>query len=93
MESHLKTVNLTEHISTSLILHWLSIYLQHLRKSFINNSPRYCLRPSILTIGIKAKFLKVTQVFDPKIFFMAEKLPFGEGTSINREPLFFGLNY
>ena len=24
---------------------------------------------------------------------MAEKLPFGEGTSINREPLFFGLNY
>jgi len=24
---------------------------------------------------------------------MAEKLPFGEGTSINRSPLFCGLNY
>ena len=36
----LKTVlKLPELISTSLILHCLSIYLQRLRKSFINNSP------------------------------------------------------
>ena len=32
--------------------------------------------------------------FDPKnLFLMAEKLPFGEGASINRPPLFCGLNY
>ena len=36
----LKTIlKLAELISTSLIPHWLSIYLHHLRKSFINNSP------------------------------------------------------
>jgi len=40
-----------------------------------------------------AEFLKVIQVFDSKNFFMAEKLPFGEGASINRSPLFCGLNY
>jgi len=38
-------------------------------------------------------FLKVIQVFNPKIFFMAEKLPFGKGASINRPPLFCGMNY
>jgi len=33
-------------------------------------------------------------MFDPKsLFSMAEKLPFGEGASINRPPLFCGLNY
>jgi len=31
--------------------------------------------------------------FDPKSFSMAEKLPFGEGASINRPPMFCGLNY
>ena len=41
----------------------------------------------------RANLLKVIQVFDPKIFFMAEKLPFGEGASINMSPLFCGVNY
>jgi len=37
--------------------------------------------------------LKVIQV-DPKIVFkMVDRLPFGEGASINRPPLFCGLNY
>jgi len=37
--------------------------------------------------------LKVIQV-DPKtVFKMADRLPFGEGASINRPPLFCGLNY
>ena len=37
--------------------------------------------------------MKVIQV-DPKtIFKMADRLPFGEGASINRPPLFCGLNY
>jgi len=32
--------------------------------------------------------------FDPKTFSkMTEKLPFGEGASINKPPLFCGLNY
>ena len=38
-------------------------------------------------------FLKVIQV-DPKtVFKMGDRLPFGEGASINRPPLFCGLNY
>jgi len=44
-------------------------------------------------LASRAWFLKVIQV-DPKtIFKMTDRLPFGEGASINRPPLFCGLNY
>ena len=56
----LKTIlKLAELISIFLIPHWISIYLQHLRKSFINNSPpcccffsspTSCLRPTFITL-------------------------------------------
>jgi len=66
-----------------------------LRKTFKNNSPPSlsCFRPTILTIGIKSKVLESYSRFDPKSIFMADKLPFGEGASINRPPLFCGVNY
>jgi len=35
-------------------------------------------------------FLKVTQVLIQNMFLMADKLPFEEGASINRPPLFCG---
>jgi len=43
-------------------------------------------------LASRAWFLKVIQV-DPKTFLMVDRLPFGEGASINRPPLFCGLNY
>ena len=43
--------------------------LKSFRKSSLNHSPPYSLKPCILTIGIRAWFLKVIQV-DPKIFFL-----------------------
>jgi len=44
-------------------------------------------------LASEAEFLKVIPVFNPKTFLIVEKLPFGEGTSINRPPLFCGMNY
>jgi len=43
-------------------------------------------------LASRAWFLKVIQV-DPKIFFMPDRLPCGDGASINRPPLFCSLNY
>jgi len=60
----------------------------------LNQFTPLLLRPLILTIGIRAKFLKFSQVLFFKTFLMADKLAFGEGASINnRPPLFFGVNY
>jgi len=44
-------------------------------------------------LASRAWFLKFIQV-DPKtVFKMVDRLSFGEGASINRSPLFCGLNY
>jgi len=47
-------------------------------------------------LASRATFLKITQVLVSvfeKIFLMANKMPFGEGASVNRPPLFCGVNY
>jgi len=47
-------------------------------------------------LASRARFLKNIQVsgfFSEKSFCMADKLPFGEGASINRPSLFCGVNY
>jgi len=48
-------------------------------------------------LASRARFLKVIQVFNfwffENLFLMADKMPFGEGASINRPPLFCGVNY
>ena len=51
------------------------------------------LRPYILTIDIKSLVLEKFSSLILNFFSMAEKLPFGEGASIIRPPLFCGLNY
>jgi len=58
-------------------------------KSYENNSPSFCFKPPILTIGPGAKFFYVIQVSILKsILKMAEKIPFGEGASITDHHLF-----
>jgi len=44
-------------------------------------------------LALRARFLKVIQVLIQKSIFMADKLPFEEGASINSPPLFCGVNY
>jgi len=42
----------------------------------------------------RARFFKNIQVlFFIKLFFIVDKFPFGEGASINKPPLFCGVNY
>ena len=60
------------------------------------NSPPFCLSHQFLQLASRATFLKITQVLVSvfeKIFLMANKMPFGEGASVNRPPLFCGVNY
>jgi len=70
-----------------------SILAKIFQKQFTHPPPLLLFRPLILTIGIKSKVLESHSCFDPKPFLKAKKLPFGEGASINRSPLFCGLNY
>jgi len=76
-------------ISFSVIHHWISLYLQSLRKSFINSSSPFLFKAinsnnwhQELSSWKIFKLIKSSEL-------MADKLPFGEGTSINRPPLFY----
>jgi len=44
-------------------------------------------------LASRALFFNVIQVDPKNLFNMADRLPFGEGASINRPPLFCGLNF
>jgi len=65
------------------------------KKYYKKFTPSFCLRPYILTIGIKSWVLEKysSLILKKNFFLMAEKLPFGKGASINRPHLFCGLNY
>ena len=58
-----------ELISTSLISHWLSIYLQHLRKIFHKQFTTLLFKASNSNNWHHELVLKVIQVFDNKILF------------------------
>jgi len=62
----------------------------------LTNNSLPLFKPSIFTIGFKSKVLEKYSsfyIFLKKSFYRADKFSFGEGTSLNKPPLFYGKNY